>query len=429
STIDAVAALGEDEWFWPGIEALTDGRAELVRYRQGRGVGGGTAVNTLVMMAGDRIDYDRWASEQGCTGWDWASMAPWFEVATGTLAPAVVELGPLAAALGPLAAAAGHPLGGSTAEIDCYGYAPAALAVADGRRRSVADAYLVGVGPELVVRSGVAVRRVVTERGRATGVEVEDGTVVGAGRVVLAAGAINTPALLRRSGLGGSGAGRSVKDHPSFVFTVGLRAGFRQLVGESVAAISAVLRWRSPDRPPGGSADLAALVMDHVGLDADGRRYGAVVAVLTDPDSTGNLPHEGAPFTPGWLSTVSDRRRFRAGVRAVARLLDHPELGAAIDGVYVDDMGTPVDRLLAAGDVELDRWLLDHPGPVSHVAATCPLGSGPDAVVGLDGTMPGAQGLSVVDASVLPHLPSANPQLPVMAVAERLTARLLDEIR
>ncbi|MDH3684304.1 MAG: GMC family oxidoreductase N-terminal domain-containing protein, partial [Acidimicrobiia bacterium] len=51
STIDAVAALGEDEWFWPGIEALTDGRAELVRYRQGRGVGGGTAVNTLVMMA------------------------------------------------------------------------------------------------------------------------------------------------------------------------------------------------------------------------------------------------------------------------------------------------------------------------------------------------------------------------------------------
>jgi choline dehydrogenase-like flavoprotein len=434
TTADAVAALGEPAWFWPGLRAVS-GAGREVHYRLGRGVGGGSAVNTLVVMPGDRAGYDRWEAELGCPGWRWATMEPWFELATAELRPATAELGPLAGALRSAAEQAGHPAAGTSLDPDRRGFMAATVTVAADRRRSAVAAYLVGAPPELEVRAGVGARRVLHRDGSATGVELDDGTVLGAGLVVVGAGALHTPALLGASGLwpsqersGPAAAGRweaPVEDHPAFTFPVALRPGARQRSDRPAVPISGVLRWASGEQAAAGvGADLVALVMDHVGVGDQGRRYGAVIVMLAEVSSTGRVAgaggRSGVVFDPGWLRSDDDRRRLRAGVRHAGALLATDAIADVAEGVFLDDRGTPLTSLSAMPDAELDRWLVAHPGPVSHAAASCRLGQ----VLGLDGQLLGCERLHVVDASVFPHLPNANPQLPVLAVAERLAAGL-----
>ncbi len=461
---DAIAALGEDRWLWPGVEAHRRGRPS-VRYRRGRGLGGGSAINTLVATVGDRRDYDRWVTDQGCSGWDGAAVTPWLGSVVEAMGPQPATFGPLATLLTATVEAAGHRVGGASVDLDGTGYRTASLLVAGGRRRSAAGAYLGGVGSagrsagsapgagrspgssgqrwngRLSVMTSTVVRRVLVDRERVTGVELVDGGVVAGPRVVIAAGALQTPVLLARSGIDHPALGATAEDHPSFVFTVDLPPERRHRPGQVIPPISAVLRWSSSgdlSAPGADGADLMALVMDHVGVGAAGRRFGAVIVTLTDVRSRGRVeldgrdPDVGPRFWPGWLDDRSDRRRLRLGVRHVAQLLtgdDGSRVGAVGEGddgpVSVDDRGTPLRHLSELDDDELDRWLLDHPGPVSHVASTCPMGPGPDAVVDLDGRVRGVEGLTVVDASVLPHLPNANPQIPVMAVADRIGAALV----
>ncbi len=480
TTVDALAALDEPGWLWAGVTAevvtssgVDPGRLEAVDrqavpYRQGRGLGGGTAVNSLVLGVGDRADYDRWASEADCPGWDWAAMEPWFARALRALRPTTVPFGPLAAALGAVAADRGHPTGGRSAEIDAVGYLAADLAVEPasavdrvGRRRSAVDTHLrMGPGgatpPTLTVRADSAVSRVMIDGGMAGGVVLDDGSPVRSGTVVLAAGALASPGLLWRSGIRHPSLGRTVSDHPSFVFTVALRPHGRRDPGRPAPPISALLRWSSSRHPGDRSAgpqspvnDLAAQVLDHVGAGTKGRRYGAVIVMLADVESTGRASFDpgtisggtdtvgpGPRFAPGWLVEAGDRDRLVAGVRHVASLLADPALAAGdgvVEQVLIDDRGTPLDVLDEMTDSEVAQWLVDHPGPVSHAAATLPLdlrerpgpgGDAPLGLIGAGGAVRPVEGLHVVDASVLPRLPTANPQLPVMAVAERLSSEL-----
>jgi choline dehydrogenase-like flavoprotein len=151
--------------------------------------------------------------------------------------------------------------------------------------------------------------------------------------------------------------------------------------------------------------------------------------VLTGAASTGRLATGPGPvrrFDPGWLRHAGDRRRLRAGVRHVGELLATEAVTEVAASVHLDDRGAPLAALATMSDRDLDRWLAGHPGPVSHAAATCRLGAGASAgaALELDGAVAGYERLHVVDASVLPHLPNANPHLPVVAVAERLSAGL-----
>lgn len=417
-------------------------------------MGGGTAVNSLVLCAGERADYDRWAREADCPGWDWSAMKPWFATALEAVRPEPAPLGPLAAALGSVAAANGHPTGGRTTEIDAAGYLAADLAVgrtaAGKRRRSAADSHLRtgldgSLPPTLTVLAGDPVSRVLIEGNRAEGVVFDDGSTIAGQRVILSSGALASPRLLWRSGVRHPALGRVVRDHPSFVFTVALRPEARRPAETSLPPVTAMLRWSSGSRstsPTEPVNDLAAHVLDHVGSGRDGRRYGAVIVLLADVESSGSLRLDSQPvrFAPGWLTTASDRARFVAGVRHVGTLLADESLTAAGEGVVeqvlIDDLGTPLDELEAMTDPEVERWLLDHPGPVSHVASTLPLDlrsqvsdrsdtESPLGPIGPAGAVRSVDRLHVVDASVLPLLPTANPQLPVMAVAERVSSELL----
>ncbi|MEZ5409957.1 MAG: GMC family oxidoreductase N-terminal domain-containing protein [Acidimicrobiales bacterium] len=445
SSLDATRALARPERFDDSIEAVTAAGRRLA-YRSGRGLGGGSAINAMVVTAGDRADYDRWAAHRGCPGWDGAAMELWLAAAAATVGITEVEPGPVASALAAAAGAAGHRPGGPSAPLDATGVLTASLTARHGRRRSAADAYLdlpaPAPGPataaaaagSLHLATGATVARVTHERARVTGVVLADGSALPADRVVVCGGALRTPALLAASGIGPPGPW-PVTDHPSFVLTVARRPASDQDSGQDFdgpprPAISGLVRWSSGIGPgPGGGggaelpADLMALGMDHVGPGPEGHRYGALIVLLTDVAAVGRVELAtggGLTVDPGWLGHPLDRARFRAGVRHLVALAADGAFDPVATGVFADDAGTPASHLADLDDDALDRWLADHPGPVRHPASSLPLG----AAVDLAGAVAGVAGLTVADASVLPRVPNANPMLVVLAVAERLAAGL-----
>ncbi len=107
ATVDAVAALGNAGRFWPRVSTV-DSRGVVRRYLRGRGVGGTSAVNTLVLTPGDRADYERWDTEFGCEGWGWASIEPHLDAAVAALGPSVAEPGPLGSLFAEAALASGR---------------------------------------------------------------------------------------------------------------------------------------------------------------------------------------------------------------------------------------------------------------------------------------------------------------------------------
>ena len=216
---------------------------------RGRTVGGSSAMHAMGHVRGHPKDFDRWA-EAGATGWDWATLRPCFiRSETSPFAPEDGYGGegpvrlcqparphPLSVAHCRAGAELGlRPIRDHNGPVQA-GPALNTLTIVDGRRQSVADAYLtdaVRARPNLALRTGLLVDRLAfDDAGRATGVHaLEGGTArrFDASRaVVLAAGVIGTPAILMRSGLGPGaalkalgitvrrdvpGVGRNLQDH------------------------------------------------------------------------------------------------------------------------------------------------------------------------------------------------------------------------
>lgn len=461
---DPLAGVEDQRWRWPELQASVADGAPPFPYRQGRGLGGGSAINAMLLAPGDRADYNRWATESGCGRWDADAMAPWLEAVARSWPSTTVTPGPVTEAFVAAAAAAGHPvIAADTLSADRLGILQARLAVNNGRRHSAYDQHLAPI----VDRAGVAVRddrvgrltvmtespvaEVVVDGRSARGVVLTDGTTVEADRVVVSCGAVHTPRLLMASGLT-SVSDHPVRDHPSFAFTLALRDPTPSPVERS-PLISRVLRWSAVSGSDRG--DLQAFVIDRVDRvgpgdgdgndgDRDQQPLAVVVVGLMSVSSVGRIgPGEpdssgGGRFVTGALSTERDRRLLRRGVRHVLDLVSGPEMASLVEEVFVDDRGTPAATLRAMGDDELDRWLTGHPGPYAHPAASCPMGpmapSPPGkrsqpTMVSEDpadgGRLVGFDGIHVIDASVIPQLVSAGLQVTVAAVAERLAAGLV----
>ncbi|MEM7325234.1 MAG: GMC family oxidoreductase [Actinomycetota bacterium] len=455
---DPVAAAEQSDRQWSGLLAAAADDAPGHRYRQGYGIGGGSAINAMILSPGDDADYRRWADQHGCPEWGPADLAPWIDRVTATWPTETVPPGPVTRAFVQAAAEAGHPVGGDTLEPGVLGVLETRLSLSGDRRVSSFDQLIKPAidgrdGNRLQVLAGRHVTRILTDGDRPAGVVLDDGTELAATRVVVCGGAVWTPQLLLASGIGRPSVGRTLRDHPSYAFTVQLRPGTS--ADRSVSGpVSRLLRWSSGDGDgDGGDADLQAFVIERVDtpdtLDkaghqadipdgnrrADRTQYAVVVVGLMDVSSVGRtVPGQtaGQPsIITGALDTEHDRRRLRAGVRHVNGLLDSPPMAAVVEQVYLDDRGTSADELPLMPDDRLDRMLLANPGPYSHPVATCPMGpaADPAAVVSdavADGGMVhGHRGVHVIDASIMPNLVRGGLQLPVTAVAERLAAALV----
>lgn len=358
-------------------------------YTTGAGIGGSSVVNAMLAVRGDPAQY---------RGWGWSDVdAAWSRVLLPEHEADPDELGPLDLAL--LAAD------------------PAARMVRltrrERRRVTSAEAYLWPVldRTNLEVAPGREVTRV-APTGTGVRVELTDGTVERADRVVLSAGAIGSPAILLRSGLGGPDVGRHLADHPGVTLTLRMSAG--SVSGGLV--IGTVLE----------RAGVQVLPMNHLGPTAPG--HAALVVGLLDPRGTGcvRIADDGDVCVDrAGIADHLDLVRLAAAVDEVRTMIGRPPFAAIVDEAYCDDRGTVLPEDVRVEDVA--GWLSRQPAAHRHATSTCAIGrvvDGDGRVIAADPHDRVADGrLYVCDASVFPTIPHANVHLPTTMLAERLTAR------
>lgn len=208
---------GLGSWGWHTVPQRHLG-GRVVKFTQGRVIGGGSSINAQIYTRGNALDYDEWR-QAGCEGWSYEDVLPYFRRAEdndthqdryhGRGGPLGVSQPraplPICKAWFEAAAALGIPFNPDMTGASQDGVGYYQLTQRNARRSSAAMAYLGPARgrPNLQVRTGAQVRRIVVEGGRARGVEMADGTRIEAGReVILSSGAIGSPWLLMLSGIG-----------------------------------------------------------------------------------------------------------------------------------------------------------------------------------------------------------------------------------
>lgn len=415
-------ALADPDRIWPELTARRVAGQQERPYARGRGVGGSSAVNAMIGLWGEPDDYDRWERDHGCDGWSWSDVRSTFaRLPIPLRTPRRDEIGPLGRVIERIGRGRGwveHVGPGSVGPLGCDVGRCRLTQRPDGRRASAFDVYVEPVrdSPGLTVLADTSVERVVFSADRAVGVGLSDGTTVDADVVVLAAGAIETPRLLLRSGLDNPFVGQGLQDHASATFTV-VR---REAVDPSSLAVGVVGRFSSGSTP----ADLQILPIDHLGRSAP--ELGVVNVALMNVESRGQVDATSVDFR--MLSDERDVEAVVRGVRAVRRWFDEPEWGAVASAVLVDDRGTGLDEL-ADDEESLRQWVREISGDYVHAAGTCAMGRRGESVVDSHGRSWDRRDLWIADASVMPRLPRANTHLPTVMIAERISAFMVDDRR
>lgn len=427
---------------------------------QGRAVGGGTTVNWLVMLRTPDWVLDEWAAAHGTVGMRPADLAPVFDrveeethtrvVPDDAHSPVNRLLLDGARALGwsagPLRINAHGCVRSGFCGLGCrYGarraaadvYVPAALAAgarlfADVRAERIELAERGGGAPLKRVHATVLDRETGAARGRLT---------VEAPVVVLAGGAVGTPALLQRSGMGGGGVGSFLRLHPTTA-VVG-RYG-RELHGESGIPLSAIcdefLRgsdgygfWiETPPFYPGvTAAALPGFGVAHREMMEAAPRLAAMVVLVRDgadraKSNGGVTVDRSGRVRLRYRLGAGDRSRLLRGMDAAARI--HFAAGAE----EVSTLHTQLLRMRSPSELGALSTRPSGPNQLgvlsAHVNGTCRIGTDPaTSACTPDGERHGVPGVYVADGSLLPTAPGVNPQETIMAlatlVAERIAAR------
>jgi len=422
-------------------------------------------------IRGHRADYDEWGEQ--CPGWSFADVEPYFRRAEGrqgsntdgvygTEGPQrVADLRHRNVLTGAFLAACaeiGLPRLPELNTPDNAGFAPTVVTQRHGRRWSVVDGYLRPALrlPGLRVVTGARVRRVLLDGPRATGVEFTDrrGVLRRASarrEVVLCAGAIGSPQLLLRSGIGDPdqltaagvpvahrlpGVGRNLQDHPSIglyrettepvsMLDIGtwpnllryhlLRRGpLTSNVGEAVAFVHSDPALAAPDL----ELLWAPIPRSYRGVSADDTHGVTIDVILLRPESRGMVlltdadPAAPPTIDPDYLSCPADARRLVAGLRIAERLCATEALAGRLAGPMAPYPG-PVDDQRAAD------YLRDNLLTLYHPVGTCRMGPDPGAVVDPELRVRGLTGLRVADASVIPALPRGHTMAPAVMLGER----------
>ena len=475
-----VKTLYGDRFVWPfetEPSPALDGRS--VAIPQGRVVGGSSSINGMVYNRGQAADFDTWA-QMGNRGWDFEGLLPYFKRSerrigagddrfrgrTGELPITDIDwINPLAEAFLDAAEGMGIP---RTPDYNAgyqFGAGYFQRYIHEGKRVSAAKAFL---RPALrrkstALRTGAQVVALEMEGRKATGVRYRDGAgnehVVQARReVILSAGAVNSPKLLQLSGIGPAGllndigapvvaplagVGENLRDHYSVrmtararnVLTINEYARWPRLPLEvakwlgrkpSVLALCPTIAFvHGKSHPDLEESDLRILFTP--GSYKDGRVY-----VLDDfpgmtcgaaqprPESIGYVravsrdPADAPVVQPNYLAAEADQRITLAGLRLARALLNSPELGDFFETETLP--GTAV-----SSDDELLDFARQRGNTGYHLVGTCRMGPATDATAVVDDELRvhGVGNLRVIDASIMPMLPSANTFASTIAIAEK----------
>lgn len=460
-------------------EAGLNGRA--LKYPRGRVLGGSSSINGMIYMRGQAADYEGWR-QAGNAGWGWDDVLPYFKRAEdhhsgpgafhGTGGEIRVERQRLRwkvlDAFQEAAEEYGVPRTEDFNTGDNTGSALFDVTQRRGWRWSAADAFLrpVRSRANLKVVTGALVDRVLFEEGRAVGIAYRlGGAALSArarGQTILAAGAIGSPAILQRSGIGDAAqlrelgiaplvdrpeVGGNLQDHlqirctwrVSGVATLNQRAA--TLIGKGLIGLEYLLRRTGP----------MAMAPSQLGM-----------FVKSDPRlATPNLEYHVQPLSleafggaldpwPAFTASVCNLRPESRG--RVALTSANPELPPAIRPNY---LASSVDRSVAVQAVRITRGIVAQPalapyhpeevrpGPdiqddealeravgnisttIFHPVGTAAMGTVVDARLRVNGV----EALRVIDASVMPTITSGNTNAPVMMIAEKAAEMVLADAR
>jgi choline dehydrogenase len=427
---------------------------------RGRVVGGSSAVNTCVALRGQPEDYDEW-SALGLTEWSWERCLPAFirlerdlDFATGwhgQEGPLPLrrhgrdEWVPWQRAFIDACLEAGFPYCEDSNEPGKAGVGPHTMNKIDGRRVSVAEAYLtsaVRARENLAIRSQTLARRVLFRERRVVGVEIIDRgrpQTIAANRVVLSAGAIHTPGILLRSGIGPAetvrklgcavvvdspAVGRRMLDHPGFAMFLRPRWGSK--ASRRHPLLQTLLRYPSGQRShrsdmlvqPGSTLVLPRINLPLVSL----------MGAIGKPRGHGTMHWESrdgmaAPRIESRL--LEDRSDLELAVSAMRIAFD---LAARKPLRELAQMLWPSPSVFRHPD-DIRSWIVGACDSGYHPCGTVPMGlaPGPNAAVDERGRVFGVEGLYVADASIMPTIPSSNIHLPTLMIAERIAEFLSEE--
>lgn len=464
---------GIASWGWETTpQAHLNGR--VLWYTQARVIGGGSTINAQIYTRGNRRDYDHWETAFGCTGWGYRHLLPYFIRAEGNTRLAAPYHGtegplgvsdpqaalPICAAFLEATAAMGIPRNSDFNGARQRGAGFYQLTQKEARRSSAATAYLrpAMARPNLTVRTGCQVLRVLIEAGRAAGVEVADGRrterITTSDEVIVTAGAIGSPRLLMLSGIGPAahlaglglpvchdlpGVGENLQDHINVCVLCecsgdhsydrlkaphrAVLAGLRYLLFRDGPVVSPLFEtgafWSVGDDASGPDTQF------HLGL-GSGIEKG--IATLNNPGVTLNSanlrprsrgtvrlaradPAAAPLIDPNFWADPHDRDASLAALKLAREIMAQPALAPFIKAEALPGAGTSDSALF---DYACRMAKTDH-----HPVGTCRMGHDEMAVVDPSLRVRGLTGLRVCDSAVMPTINSSNTNAPTLAIAEK----------
>jgi 5-(hydroxymethyl)furfural/furfural oxidase len=503
------------DYTWNRLRITTDivkpnnkATARRKPYEQARVMGGGSSINGQLANRGTPEDYDEWQA-RGAQGWGWSDVLPYFR----KLERDMDFEGPLHGKEGrmpirrvfpnlwpkhALAVAAALKSAGmkwlpdQNGEVE-EGYFPIAISNAYERRVSAATAYLDPVTrlrPNLTILTETFVSQLLFEGTRCNGVEL---TSTGqtrfctAGEVIVSCGAVNTPGVLMRAGIGPAeslralgipvladrpGVGRGLMDHPTIALASFIKPHARV---NSNTRRHILLGWRYSSRIGNEPNDMFVVAASRTAWHAVGEQIGTLLLIVNKTFSDSGVVtlrskdwQDDPEVHFNLLSDPRDMERMEQGFLRLAELYQRAEIDAVVSDPFPAVWG---DKVRQVGKVSIrNRWLtglaarlLDGPATLRrsmmknfiagnyqlkdvienpdrlrafireavvgawHASSSCRMGSSSDAMAVTDeqGRVYGVSGLRIDDASIFPTIPRANLNIPVLMVAEKIADEMI----
>ena len=474
--------IGDKAVAWLDMTTATNSTAgRSIILSQGKVVGGGSSINGMLYIRGQREDYDGWVT-LGCSGWSWDEVLPYFKksenLATGGTEGAhgrdgklriswIKNLNPASHAVMQAAQDDGMPFNADVNDGDQTGVGYLLGTIFKGRRQSTATAFLnpARKRPNVTVKTGQRVQRLMVDNGAVNGVVVQDeaGEVFeyhAAKEIILSAGAVGSPAILQHSGIGDEahlksvgvsplhhlpGVGQNLQDHIFGHVKYRLknpRHSYYQKLSHLPSMAIELVKWllfgkgaltttsahfcgffKSDDKLARNDIQLAmrpysASVKEDGNLALDDFPSMTVSAIQARPFSRGtvlienNDPLKRPEVNTNYLSDPRDVTAISRGIARVRSIVGQPVAA----GLVAEEVEPGVD---VKDDDAIEAYLRKSFATVYHPVGTCKMGTDDMAVVDEKLKVKGIQNLRVIDASIMPNITSGNTNAPTIMIAEK----------
>jgi choline dehydrogenase len=440
---------------------------------RGKGMGGSSSINGMCYVRGNPMDYELWEAK-GATGWHWANVLPYFQKMEdvsgggpyrGTKGPLRVtrgpEANPLYHAFVDAAVAAGYARSANMNEVQHEGFGPMEMTVGDGMRASAARVYLRPAlqNPKVRLITGAMVNRILFEGKTAVGVAYlhQGQPLVAKARreVILSAGSIMSPVILKRSGIGPAqelkdhgipvlqaspGVGENLMDHLELYVQYACSKPVSLFPWMSLPGKAAIgMKWLATRKGLGATNHFetgghirsrAGLVYPDIqfhflplAISYNGKSlakgHGFQVHVGTKRSKSRGwvrLRDADAQSLPrvqfNYMTHEDDWQEMRACIRLSREIFAQAPMAP-----YAGTELAPGPE--AQSDAALDDFIRRKVESAYHPCGTCRMGTDPLAVVDPDCRVIGVQNLRVVDASIMPQATAGDLNGPTIMLAER----------